>query len=58
MLKRNPLRNKRNILNDSSDSDEELENDSFGSVINRKKSSDIRDSINSGDIEEIYYDTT
>lgn len=56
MLKRKPI--KKNIQYDSSDSENEPDNDSFCNVINRKKSSDIRDSINMGDIEEMYYETT
>ena len=47
LLKRNPPKNKNNILSDS-DSDNENDNDSF--CVARKKSSDIRETMNSGDI--------
>ena len=47
LLKRDPQKIQRNIFSDS-DSDNQNDNDSF--CVPRKKSSDIRETINSGDI--------
>lgn len=48
LLKKNLKKKKKNLLSDS-DTNSENENDSF--CVGRKKSSDIRESMNSGDIE-------